>query len=180
MSNLHISKNLDYLRLSPWAWNKNIHIHNWSRRCLEHCCWAEVLDDDVKVRSNTLRVCSDGCGQGIRVSAMVCADCAIGLHVACKRGNPRKTHRGIGSCWTWLSKCKRNCFITRWTLRYSKRNCVRLWSYPDLYCLWRWNRSAESQGSNDATGNYVETVSLLCHSCWEVRWVHCKNKRMWS
>ena len=180
MSNLHISKNLDYLRLSPWAWNKNIHIHNWSRRYLEHCCWAEVLDDDVKVRSNTLRVCSDGCGQGIRVSAMVCDDCAIGLHVACKRGNPRKTHRGIGSCWTWLSKCKRNCFITRWTLRYSKRNCVRLWGYTDLDCLCRWNRSAESQGGYDASNNYVETVSYWCHICWEVQWVHCKNKRMWS
>ena len=105
----------------------------------------------------------------VRVSARVCDDCSNVLHVACKRSRR-----------TWLSKCKRNCFIARRTLRYCKRNRVRLWSYPDLDCLRRWKRSAESQGSNAAANNYIETVSYLCHHCREVQWVHCKNKRMWS
>ena len=148
MSNLHISKNLDYLRLSPWAWNKNIHIHNWSRRCLENCCWTGVFNDDVKVLGSNLRVDSNGCTQCIRVSAMVCYDSAINLHVACKRGNSWKTHRSIGSCWTCLSKRKCNSFIASWTLRYCKRNRVWLRGYPNLDCLCRWNRSAESQGCN--------------------------------
>ena len=180
MKDFYISKNLYGLRLSPCAWNQNIHIHNRGRRCLEHCCWTRVFDDDVKIRGNTLRVGSDGCDKGIRVSAMVCDNCSIDLHIAWKLSSSWKTNRCVGSCWTWLSKCKRNCLITRWTLRYSKRNRVRLRGYPNLDCLCRWNRSAESQGSNDASNNYVETVSYWCHSCWEVRWVHCKNKRMWS
>ena len=178
MQDFHISKNLDGLRLNPCAWNQNIHIQNWSRSCLEYCCWTGVFDYDVKVRGNTFRVCSDSCGQSIRVSAMVRDDCSVYLHVACNRGNSLKAHRGVGNRWTRLSKRESNCFIASWTLSCYKRNRVRLWSYPYLDCLCRWNRSRESQGGNGTTSNYVETESLLRHSCWEVWWVYCKNKRM--
>jgi hypothetical protein len=79
---------------------------------------------------------------------MVCDDCSIDLHVAWKLSSSWKINRGVRSCWTRLSKCKRNCFIASWTLRCCKRNRVRLRGYPNLDCLCRWNISAESQGGN--------------------------------